>query len=47
MKMIFKNISKLILILLLLTCGYSPMFKDFTDLDFSINIKETDGAKNK
>ena len=46
MKMIFKNISKFILILLLLnSCGYSPMFKDFTDLDFSINIKETIGAR--
>ena len=46
MKMIFKNISKFILILLLLnSCGYSPMFKDFTDLDFSINIKETYGAR--
>ncbi len=46
MKMIFKNISKFILILLILnSCGYSPMFKDFNDLDFSINIKETYGAR--
>ena len=46
MKMIFKNISKFILILLILNCcGYSPMFKDFNDLDFSINIKETYGAR--
>tara|TARA_B100002051_G_scaffold238619_1_gene241309 strand:+ start:972 stop:1439 length:468 start_codon:yes stop_codon:yes gene_type:complete len=46
MKMIFKNISKFILILLILnSCGYSPMFKDFGDLDFSINIKETYGAR--
>ena len=46
MKMIFKNISKFFLILLLLNgCGYSPMFKDFTDLDFSINIKETYGER--
>ena len=44
--MIFKNISKFILILLILnSCGYSPMFKDFGDLDFSINIKETYGAR--
>tara|TARA_Y100000768_G_scaffold372744_1_gene340677 strand:- start:1916 stop:2383 length:468 start_codon:yes stop_codon:yes gene_type:complete len=46
MKIIFKNISKFILIIFLLnSCGYSPMFKDFTDLDFSINIKETSGAR--
>tara|TARA_Y100000992_G_C21078715_1_gene402255 strand:- start:206 stop:673 length:468 start_codon:yes stop_codon:yes gene_type:complete len=46
MKMIFKNISKFILIILLLnSCGYSPMFKDFTDLNFSININETLGAR--
>ena len=48
MKMIFKNISKFILILLILnSCGYSPMFKDFNDLDFSINIKETYGARKR
>ncbi len=46
MKMIFKNISKFILIILLLnSCGYNPMFKDFNDIDFSINIKETSGAR--
>lgn len=46
MKMIFKNISKFILIILLLnSCGYSPMFKDFTDLNFSIKINETSGER--
>ena len=46
MKMIFKNISKFILIIFLLnSCGYSPMFKDFTDLIFSISIKDTFGSR--
>ena len=46
MKMTFKNISKFILIILLLnSCGYNPMFKDFNDIDFLINIKETTGAR--
>ena len=46
MTMIFKNISKFILIILLLnSCGYNPMFKDFNDIDFLINIKETNGAR--
>ena len=46
MTMIFKNISKFFLIIFLLnSCGYSPMFKDFSDLNFSINIKETFGSR--
>ena len=46
MKIIFKNISKFILIILLLnSCGYNPMFKDFNDIDFSIKIEETTGAR--
>ena len=46
MKMILKNISKFFLIIFLLnSCGYSPMFKDFSDLNFSINIKETFGSR--
>jgi hypothetical protein len=46
MKMILKNFSKFILIIFLLnSCGYSPMYKDFTDLNFSININETSGAR--
>ena len=46
MTMILKNISKFFLIIFLLnSCGYSPMFKDFSDLNFSINIKETFGSR--
>ena len=46
MTMILKNISKfLLLIFLLTTCGYSPMFKDFSNLNFSININETLGSR--
>ena len=46
MTMIFKNISKFFLIIFLLnSCGYSPMFKDFSDLNFSINIKDTFGSR--
>ena len=46
MKTIIKNISKFFLFILLLnSCGYSPMFKDFSDLNFSINIKETFGSR--
>tara|TARA_Y100001970_G_C14085784_1_gene777203 strand:+ start:205 stop:672 length:468 start_codon:yes stop_codon:yes gene_type:complete len=46
MTMILKNISKFFFIIFLLnSCGYSPMFKDFSDLNFSINIKETFGSR--
>ena len=46
MKIIIKNIAKFFIIIFLLnSCGYTPMFKDFSDLDFSINIKESSGAR--
>ena len=46
MTMIFKNILKFFLIIFLLnSCGYSPMFKDFSNLNFSININETIGSR--
>ena len=46
MKIIIKNITKIFLFILVLnSCGYSPMFKDFSDLNFSINIKDSLGSR--
>ncbi len=44
--MIFKNIFKFFLIIILFnSCGYTPMFKDFSNSNFSINIEETSGSR--
>ena len=44
--MIVKKIFKILIISILVSgCGYSPMFKDFSNSNFVINIKETNGTR--
>ena len=44
--MIFKNTLKIFLFVILLNgCGYTPIFKNFENLNFSINIEDTIGSR--
>ena len=46
MRTIIKNISKFFLILILVnSCGYTPLFKDIDNLNLKINIIKTNGSR--
>ena len=42
---IFKKILILTILTILLSCGYTPMYKDLKNLNYSITIKETSGDR--
>ena len=42
---IFKKILILTILTILTSCGYTPMYKDLKNLNYSITIKETSGDR--
>ena len=40
-----KLINSLIIFILIVGCGYSPIYKDLSNINFSIKIKETNGDR--
>ena len=42
---IFKSISLVIIFFSFISCGYSPIYKNLSDIDFSIILNEVDGDR--
>ena len=41
----FKSINLIIIFLLFISCGYSPLYKDLTNINFSITLNEVNGNR--
>ena len=41
----FKSINLTIIFLLFISCGYSPLYKDLTNINFSITLNEVNGNR--
>tara|TARA_B100001939_G_C16831392_1_gene568854 strand:- start:448 stop:909 length:462 start_codon:yes stop_codon:yes gene_type:complete len=41
----FKSINLIIIFLLFISCGYSPLYKDLSNVNFSISLNEVNGDR--
>ena len=41
----FKSINLIIIFLLFISCGYSPLYKDLSNVNFSITLNEIKGNR--
>ena len=41
----FKSINLIIIFLLFISCGYSPLYKDLSNVNFSITLNEVNGNR--
>tara|TARA_B100001057_G_C22219409_1_gene707689 strand:+ start:117 stop:578 length:462 start_codon:yes stop_codon:yes gene_type:complete len=41
-----RSINLIILFLLFISCGYSPLYKDLSNINFSISLSEMNGNRN-
>ena len=41
----FKSINLIIIFLLFISCGYSPLYKDLSSINFSITLNEVNGNR--
>ena len=41
----FKSINLIIIFLLFISCGYSPLYKDLSNINFSITLNEVNGNR--
>ena len=42
----FKSINLIIIFLLFISCGYSPLYKDLSNINFSITLNEVNGNRS-
>ena len=40
-----KSINLIIIFLFFISCGYSPIYKDLSDINFSINLNKVSGNR--